>query len=378
MLSPAMCAAARGACEVKVDRASLRRAAPLSLRDPHPPPAAARALGLTRSELPSPAGHDARYLHYVCPTGMIFIPCKDGISHNPAESITPAMPRSARECSPSSLGGSPTNDGDRPQRGVGLHGERSLTMPTISEHLADFAAARSGRARARAAVLRMALYALDTLAVTLAGTVRHRAAPVPAPCSPPAESRKRPSWAAGRVTSAWDAALANGAFAHALELDDDHRVAVCIRAPSWCRPRLPSPRPKTAPGPSFCARCCRLRGRVPPRRGFPRQPVLSWLASRPRLAARLRHGRGGRQPPWGSTATLSCGHWGLPAPRPWVDRMAGGRLLDQATASGPRGPCGSSPPALRVKALPDPPPFSRVRVVLPGFLVPASRFTWKL
>ena len=31
---------------------------------------------------------------------------------------------------------------------------------------------------------------------------------------------------AGRVTSAWDAALANGAFAHALELDDDHRIAV--------------------------------------------------------------------------------------------------------------------------------------------------------
>jgi N-carbamoyl-L-amino-acid hydrolase len=25
----------------------------------------------------------------VCPTGMIFIPCKNGVSHNPAESITP-------------------------------------------------------------------------------------------------------------------------------------------------------------------------------------------------------------------------------------------------------------------------------------------------
>ena len=32
--------------------------------------------------------------------------------------------------------------------------------------------------------------------------------------------------AVGRVTSAWDAALANGTFAHALELDDDHRIAV--------------------------------------------------------------------------------------------------------------------------------------------------------
>jgi beta-ureidopropionase / N-carbamoyl-L-amino-acid hydrolase len=36
----------------------------------------------------SGAGHDARYLHYICPTAMIFIPCKDGISHNEAESIT--------------------------------------------------------------------------------------------------------------------------------------------------------------------------------------------------------------------------------------------------------------------------------------------------
>jgi acetylornithine deacetylase/succinyl-diaminopimelate desuccinylase-like protein len=31
---------------------------------------------------------DARYLHYICPTAMIFIPCKNGISHNEAESIT--------------------------------------------------------------------------------------------------------------------------------------------------------------------------------------------------------------------------------------------------------------------------------------------------
>jgi N-carbamoyl-L-amino-acid hydrolase len=36
--------------------------------------------------MPSGAGHDSRYLHYWCPTGMIFIPCKDGISHNEAES----------------------------------------------------------------------------------------------------------------------------------------------------------------------------------------------------------------------------------------------------------------------------------------------------
>jgi N-carbamoyl-L-amino-acid hydrolase len=50
----------------------------------------AERLGISHMRLQSPAGHDARYLHYVCPTGMIFIPCKDGISHNEAESIAPA------------------------------------------------------------------------------------------------------------------------------------------------------------------------------------------------------------------------------------------------------------------------------------------------
>jgi N-carbamoyl-L-amino-acid hydrolase len=48
---------------------------------------AAAALGIPCMDIASGAGHDARYLHYLCPTGMIFIPCKDGISHNEAESI---------------------------------------------------------------------------------------------------------------------------------------------------------------------------------------------------------------------------------------------------------------------------------------------------
>src|SRR5215813_2608577 len=48
---------------------------------------AATALRVPWMDIPSGAGHDARHLHYVCPTGMIFIPCKGGISHNEAESI---------------------------------------------------------------------------------------------------------------------------------------------------------------------------------------------------------------------------------------------------------------------------------------------------
>ncbi len=48
----------------------------------------AEALAIPNMEMASGAGHDARYLHYVCPTGMIFIPCKNGISHSEEESIT--------------------------------------------------------------------------------------------------------------------------------------------------------------------------------------------------------------------------------------------------------------------------------------------------
>jgi N-carbamoyl-L-amino-acid hydrolase len=49
----------------------------------------AKELGIPAIDIFSAAGHDARFLHAVCPTGMIFVPCKDGISHNPRESATP-------------------------------------------------------------------------------------------------------------------------------------------------------------------------------------------------------------------------------------------------------------------------------------------------
>jgi N-carbamoyl-L-amino-acid hydrolase len=51
---------------------------------------AAAALGIGHRDILSAAGHDARQLHYVCPTGMIFVPCRDGVSHNPAEWAEPA------------------------------------------------------------------------------------------------------------------------------------------------------------------------------------------------------------------------------------------------------------------------------------------------
>ena len=46
------------------------------------------ACGCDVLELSSGAGHDAMMMAKLCPSGMIFLRCKDGISHNPAESIT--------------------------------------------------------------------------------------------------------------------------------------------------------------------------------------------------------------------------------------------------------------------------------------------------
>ena len=46
------------------------------------------ASGQEPLRLPSGAGHDAMIMAKHCPSGMIFLRCKDGISHNPAESIT--------------------------------------------------------------------------------------------------------------------------------------------------------------------------------------------------------------------------------------------------------------------------------------------------
>ncbi|HEX2830936.1 MAG TPA: M20 family metallo-hydrolase [Burkholderiales bacterium] len=51
---------------------------------------AAGDLDLARMRLPSGASHDAMYMARVCPTGMIFVPCEKGISHNEAENATPA------------------------------------------------------------------------------------------------------------------------------------------------------------------------------------------------------------------------------------------------------------------------------------------------
>ncbi len=50
----------------------------------------AAGLGLTHKDRPSGAGHDAMHIARLCPTGMIFVPCERGISHNEIENATPA------------------------------------------------------------------------------------------------------------------------------------------------------------------------------------------------------------------------------------------------------------------------------------------------
>lgn len=48
----------------------------------------AGALSLKHMDMPSGAGHDAMHMNALCPTGMIFVPCLRGVSHNEAESAT--------------------------------------------------------------------------------------------------------------------------------------------------------------------------------------------------------------------------------------------------------------------------------------------------
>ncbi|MDN6883044.1 Zn-dependent hydrolase [Variovorax sp. CAN2819] len=50
---------------------------------------AAQAQGMSWMNVISGAGHDAVYLARVCPTAMIFVPCRDGISHNEIEDAQP-------------------------------------------------------------------------------------------------------------------------------------------------------------------------------------------------------------------------------------------------------------------------------------------------
>ena len=57
----------------------------------------ARALGHTSRRLPSGAGHDAQMFAPNCPTSMIFVPSRNGISHNTEEFTEPAHIRAGAD-----------------------------------------------------------------------------------------------------------------------------------------------------------------------------------------------------------------------------------------------------------------------------------------
>ncbi|WP_372892712.1 allantoate amidohydrolase [Rhodosalinus sp.] len=78
-------AAAAHGCDARV---SQRLAVPPRAFDPScvdAVAAAARALGLRHRRLPSGALHDASNIAAVAPTAMIFVPCRNGVSHNVEE-----------------------------------------------------------------------------------------------------------------------------------------------------------------------------------------------------------------------------------------------------------------------------------------------------
>src|SRR5262249_37065360 len=50
---------------------------------------ACQILGLRSKRMVSRAYHDSLFMAQLCPTGMIFIPCRGGISHRPDEYASP-------------------------------------------------------------------------------------------------------------------------------------------------------------------------------------------------------------------------------------------------------------------------------------------------
>jgi beta-ureidopropionase / N-carbamoyl-L-amino-acid hydrolase len=51
---------------------------------------AATHQALVHMDIVSGATHDAKYMADLCPSGMLFVPCRGGVSHNEAESATPS------------------------------------------------------------------------------------------------------------------------------------------------------------------------------------------------------------------------------------------------------------------------------------------------
>jgi beta-ureidopropionase / N-carbamoyl-L-amino-acid hydrolase len=77
----AICRSYAKGCEVKVRETIRSEPATFSSDIVSLVAGAARRLGLAHVEIASGATHDAKFMAGQCPTGMIFIPCRDGLSH---------------------------------------------------------------------------------------------------------------------------------------------------------------------------------------------------------------------------------------------------------------------------------------------------------
>ncbi|MFI5340185.1 MAG: Zn-dependent hydrolase [Candidatus Methylomirabilales bacterium] len=75
--------------DVSIETLTDESPVPLSARVRQVSAAACQACGIPFLELPSGAGHDAMYIAEIAETGMIFVRCREGISHNPAEFVEP-------------------------------------------------------------------------------------------------------------------------------------------------------------------------------------------------------------------------------------------------------------------------------------------------
>ena len=85
----AVCRKFAGKCNVTVQQVSRTKPVEFIGRVPEAIERAAQRLKLPYIQMPSGAGHDAQNLVKACPTGMIFVPCERGISHNEAENAQP-------------------------------------------------------------------------------------------------------------------------------------------------------------------------------------------------------------------------------------------------------------------------------------------------
>ena len=84
-----ICESEKGVCQFAMEELASTPAIDFAADIPARISHAASRLGLALMPLPSLGGHDAQSLTWLCPSGIIFIPCREGVSHNESESIEP-------------------------------------------------------------------------------------------------------------------------------------------------------------------------------------------------------------------------------------------------------------------------------------------------